>query len=45
MIHPDRIGHIVLRVRSLERSRPFYTACAARGEQTAGRKADGHPQR
>ena len=25
MIHPDRIGHIVLKVRSLERSRPFYT--------------------
>jgi catechol 2,3-dioxygenase len=25
MIHPDRIGHIVLRVRSLERSRRFYT--------------------
>jgi catechol 2,3-dioxygenase len=25
MIHPDRIGHIVLKVRSLARSRPFYT--------------------
>ncbi|HLK86348.1 MAG TPA: VOC family protein [Candidatus Binataceae bacterium] len=25
MIRPDRIGHIVLKVRSLERSRPFYT--------------------
>ena len=25
MIHPDRIGHIVLKVRSLKRSRPFYT--------------------
>jgi hypothetical protein len=23
MIRPDRIGHIVLKVRSLERSRPF----------------------
>lgn len=25
MIHPDRIGHIVLKVRDLERSRRFYT--------------------
>ena len=25
MIHPDRIGHIVLKVRNLERSRRFYT--------------------
>ena len=25
MIRPDRIGHIVLKVRSLGRSRPFYT--------------------
>jgi len=25
MIHTDRIGHIVLKVRSLERSRAFYT--------------------
>ena len=25
MIRPDRIGHIVLKVRSLERSSPFYT--------------------
>lgn len=25
MIRPDRIGHIVLKVRSLQRSRPFYT--------------------
>jgi len=23
MIHPDRIGHIVITVRSLARSRPF----------------------
>jgi catechol 2,3-dioxygenase len=25
MIHPDRIGHVVIKVRSLERSRRFYT--------------------
>jgi len=25
MIHPDRIGHVVIKVRELERSRKFYT--------------------
>ena len=25
MIHPDRIGHVVIKVRNLERSRRFYT--------------------
>ena len=25
MIHPDRIGHVVIKVRDLERSRRFYT--------------------
>jgi catechol 2,3-dioxygenase len=25
MIHPDRIGHLVVKVRNLERSRRFYT--------------------
>jgi catechol 2,3-dioxygenase len=25
MIHPDRIGHVALRVRDLKRSRKFYT--------------------
>lgn len=25
MIHPERIGHIVIKVRNLERSRKFYT--------------------
>lgn len=25
MIHPERIGHVVLKVRDLERSRKFYT--------------------
>jgi len=25
MIHPDRIGHVVIKVRDLERSRKFYT--------------------
>lgn len=26
MIHPDRLGHVVIKVRDLERSRNFYTA-------------------
>ena len=25
MIHPERIGHVVIKVRDLERSRKFYT--------------------
>ena len=25
MIRPDRIGHVAIRVRDLERSRKFYT--------------------
>jgi catechol 2,3-dioxygenase len=25
MIHPDRIGHVVIKVRDVERSRKFYT--------------------
>ena len=25
MINPDRIGHVVLKIRNLERSRKFYT--------------------
>lgn len=25
MIHPERIGHVVIKVRNLERSRKFYT--------------------
>jgi catechol-2,3-dioxygenase len=25
MINPDRIGHVVLKVRNLERSRQFYS--------------------
>jgi len=25
MIHPDRIGHVVIKVRDIERSRKFYT--------------------
>ena len=25
MIHPERIGHVVIKVRDIERSRKFYT--------------------
>jgi len=25
MIHPERIAHVVIKVRDLERSRKFYT--------------------